>query len=200
MSEVSEAIEKAQEGEHAEFFNKRIALVIAILALFLSFSETLGKGAQNEATNLNIRASDLYAFFQAKTIRMTTLATAAEEMTVAALAAGDPAAKDAMQKQIDTWKKTAARYDSDEQSHEGRKELVERAKEAEHERDTALAKYHHYELASAAFQIGIVLASATVITGMVALVWLGGVLGTIGVVLLVLGLWAPLAVPLIATL
>ena len=49
MSEISEAIEKAEEGEHAEFFNKRIALVIAILALFLSFSETLGKGAQNEA-------------------------------------------------------------------------------------------------------------------------------------------------------
>jgi len=200
MSEISEAIEKAQEGEHAAFFNKRIALVIAILALFLSFSETLGKGAQSEATNLNIRASDLYAFFQAKTVRMTVLTTAAEGMTVAALAAGDAAAKDAMQKQIDTWKKTAARYDSDEQSHEGRKELVERAKEAEHERDIALAKYHHYELASAAFQIGIVLASATVITGMVALVWLGGVLGAIGVVLLVLGLWAPLAVPFIATL
>jgi hypothetical protein len=200
MSEMSEAIEKAQEGEHAEFFNKRIALVIAILALFLSFSETLGKGAQNEATNLNIRASDLYAFFQAKTVRMTVLTTAAEGMTVAALAAGDAAAKDAMQKQIDTWKKTAARYDSDEQSHEGRKELVERAKEAEHERDIALAKYHHYELASAAFQIGIVLASATVITGMVALVWLGGVLGAIGVMLLVLGLWAPLAAPFIATL
>jgi hypothetical protein len=200
MSEVSEVIEKAHEGEHAEFFNKRIALVIAILALFLSFSETLGKGAQNEATNLNIRASDLYAFFQAKTIRMTTLTTAAEEMTVAVQSAGDAAAKDAMQKQIDAWKKTATRYDSDEKSHEGRKELVERAKQAEEERDTALAKYHHYELASAAFQIGIVLASATVITGMVALVWFGGVLGAIGVVLLLLGLWAPLAVPFIATL
>ena len=49
MSEISEAIEKAHEGEHAEFFNKRIALVIAILAPLLSFSETLGKGAQNEA-------------------------------------------------------------------------------------------------------------------------------------------------------
>jgi Domain of unknown function (DUF4337) len=200
MSEVSEAIEKAQEGEHAEFFNKRIALVIAILALFLSFSETLGKGAQNEATNLNIRASDLYAFFQAKTIRMTTLITAAEEMSVTAQLAGDAAAKDAMQKQVDTWKKTAARYDSDEHSREGRKELVERAKETEEERDTALAKYHHYELASAAFQIGIVLASATVITGVVALVWFGGVLGAIGVVLLLLGLLAPHAVPLIATL
>jgi hypothetical protein len=200
MSEVSEAIEKAQEGEHAEFFNKRIALVIAILALFLSFSETLGKGAQNEATNLNIKASDLYAFFQAKTIRMTTLTTAAEELTVTAQSVGDAAAKDAAQKQIDAWKKTAERYDSDEKSREGRKELVERAKEAEEERDTATAKYHHYELASAAFQIGIVLASAAVITGMVVLVWLGGLLGVIGVVLVALGLWAPHAVPFIATL
>jgi Domain of unknown function (DUF4337) len=191
MSEISEAIEKAEKGEHAEFFNKRIALVIAILALFLSFSETLGKSAQNEATNLNIRASDLYAFFQAKTIRMTTLTTAAEEMAVAAQTAGDAAAKDAMLKQIDTWKKTAARYDSDEQSHEGRKELVERAKEAEHERDTALAKYHHYELASAAFQIGIVLASAAVITGAVALAWLSGVLGVAGLGILALGLIDP---------
>jgi hypothetical protein len=199
MSEVSEAIEKAEEGEHAEFFNKRIALVIAILALFLSFSETLGKGAQNEATNLNIKSSDLYAFFQAKTIRMTTLTTAAEEMTVAAQSAGDPA-KDAMLKQIDAWKKTAERYDSDEKSREGRKELVERAKEAEEERDIATAKYHHYELASAAFQIGIVLASAAVITGMVVLVWLGGALGVIGAVLLLLGLYAPHAVPFIATL
>jgi hypothetical protein len=199
MSEVSEAIEKAEEGEHAEFFNKRIALVIAILALFLSFSETLGKGAQNEATNLNIKSSDLYAFFQAKTIRMTTLTTAAEEMTVAAQSAGDPA-KDAMLKQIDAWKKAAARYDSDPQSHEGRKELVEHAKEVEEERDIATAKYHHYELASAAFQIGIVLASAAVITGMVVLVWLGGALGVIGAVLLLLGLYAPHAVPFIATL
>jgi hypothetical protein len=199
MSEIHEAIEKAQEGEHGEGFNRRIALVIAILALFLSFSETLGKGAQNEATNLNIKSSDLYAFFQAKTIRMTTLTTAAEEMTVAAQSAGDPA-KDAMQKQIDAWKKAAARYDSDPQTHEGRKELVERAKEAEEERDIATAKYHHYELASAAFQIGIVLASAAVITGMVVLVWLGGALGVIGAVLLLLGLYAPHAVPFVATL
>jgi hypothetical protein len=200
MSEVSEAIEKAEEGEHAEFFNKRIALVIAILALFLSFSETLGKGAQNEATNLNIKASDLYAFFQAKTIRMTTLTTAAEELAVTAAATGDATAKEAAQKQIETWKKTAERYDSDEKSREGRKELVERAKETEEERDVALAKYHHYELASAAFQIGIVLASAAVITGMVALVWFGGLLGVVGVVLMVLGIWAPHAVPFIATL
>jgi hypothetical protein len=200
MSEIHEAIEQAQEGEHAEYFNRRIALVIAILALFLSFSETLGKGAQTEATTKNIEASDLWAFFQAKSVRMTTVNTAAEEMSVTADAVSDPAAKAAMQKQIDAWKAAAARYDSEPSTSEGRKELVERAKGAEDERDLSMAKYHHYELASAAFQIGIVLASAAVITGMVGLAWCAGALGVVGLVLVALGLFAPHAVPLIATL
>jgi hypothetical protein len=200
MSEIHEAIEKAEEGEHGGGFNKRIALVIAILALFLSFSETLGKGAQTEAVTKNIEASDLWAFFQAKSVRMTTVNTAAQEMSVTADAASDPATKAAMQKQIDAWKATAARYDSEPSTGEGRKELTERAKAAEEERDLAMAKYHHYELASAAFQVGIVLASAAVITGMVALAWCAGGLGVLGAVLAVLGLYAPHAVPLIATL
>jgi len=200
MSEIHEAIEKAQEGEHGEGFNRKIALVIAILALFLSFSETLGKGAQNEATTKNIEASDLWAFFQAKSIRMTVVNTAAEEMSTTAQTVSDPAAKDAISKQIDAWKKTAARYDSEPSTNEGRKELTERAKAAEEERDLSMAKYHHYELASAAFQVGIVLASAAVITGMVGLAWFAGAIGAVGLVLLLLGLYAPHAVPLLATL
>jgi hypothetical protein len=200
MSEIHEAIEKAQEGEHGEGFNRKIALVIAILALFLSFSETLGKGAQNEATVKNIEASDLWSFFQAKSIRMTQVSTAAEAMAVALAGATDQAAKDAMQKQIDAWKKTSTRYDSEPSTNEGRKELAERAKGAEEERDLSMAKYHHYELSSAAFQVGIVLASAAVITGMALLAWFAGLLGVVGVVLLSLGVFAPHAVPLIAAL
>jgi hypothetical protein len=63
-----------------------------------------------------------------------------------------------------------------------------------------MAKYHHYELSSAAFQVGIVLASAAVITGMIGLAWFAGGLGVIGLALLALGLFAPHAVPFIATL
>jgi hypothetical protein len=200
MSEIHETIEKAQEGEHSQYFNRRIALLIAVLALFLSFSETLGKSAQTEAIAANVESSDLWAFFQAKSIRMTQVNTATEEMLVAAEAAADPAVKAAMQKQIDAWKKTAARYDSEPSTREGRKELGERAKEAEEKRDLAMAKYHHYELGSAAFQVGIVLSSAAVITGTVALAWLGGVLGVIGLVLTAFGLFAPHALPLVAML
>jgi hypothetical protein len=121
-------------------------------------------------------------------------------MLVSAQTISDPAVKDAAQRQIEAWKKTAARYDSEPSTREGRKELAERAKEAEDKRDLALAKYHHYELSSAAFQVGIVLASAAVITGAVALAWLGGALGIIGLVLMALGLFAPHAVHLIAVL
>jgi Domain of unknown function (DUF4337) len=200
MTEIHETIEKAQEGEHSQYFNRRIALLIAVLALFLSFSETLGKSAQTEAIAANVESSDLWAFFQAKSIRMTQVNTAAEEMLVAAEAAADPGTKATMQKQIDAWKKTAARYESEPSTREGRKELAERAKEEEEKRDLAMAKYHHYELGSAAFQIGIVLASAAVITGTVALAWLGGALGVVGLVLTAFGLFAPHALPLVAML
>src|SRR5439155_857400 len=151
--------------------NKGVALLISVLALVLAFSETLGKGAQTAALAYNIEASNLWAFFQAKTIRQTVLRTAAEE-----LEAQGTIKNETVKKQVEAWKKTAERYQSEPETGEGRKELSARAKEAEKRRDTAMAAYHHYELASAAVQIAIVLASASIITSIAALVWLAGAL------------------------
>jgi Domain of unknown function (DUF4337) len=200
MSEIHETIEKAHEGEHSQYFNRRIALLIAVLALFLSFSETLGKSAQTEAISANVRSADTWAFSQAKDIRRTVLTAAGDQMLLLTASVTDPTAKAAIDKQVETWRKTAARYESDPQTGEGLKELRGRAKEEEEERDLALAKYHHYELASAAFQVGIVLASAAVITGMVALAWLGGALGALGLALTLFGFFAPHTLPLIAVM
>ena len=176
--------------------NKKIALLIAVIALFLAFSETLGKSAQTAALSYNVEASNLWAFFQAKTIRRTLVETAAQELTVVAAAQPFQQIKDVAAKQVDSWQKTGARYRSEPETREGSVELAERAKEAEHKRDTALAKYHHYEVASAAFQIGIVLASATVITGMIVLSWLAGGLAILGLAFMAIGLFAPHAVHL----
>jgi hypothetical protein len=186
-----ENMEHAEHAEHAAHSNKKIALLISVLALFLAFSETLGKSAQTSAITLNVASNDLWAFFQAKTIRMTVLTTAAEQMQTEADRATDADAKARLVKTIDGWKKTAARYNDEPETREGRKQLTERAKEAEHQRDEALARYHNYEFASAAFQIGIVLASATIITGMSVLAWLSGALGLAGLALSAFGLWAP---------
>jgi Domain of unknown function (DUF4337) len=186
-----ESMEHAEHAEHASGENRKIALLIAVIALCLALSETLGKGAQTEAISKNVEASNLWAFFQAKTIRRTTVQTAAEQVKLGLGAISDDAAKAAVQKQIDDWQKTAARYRSEPETGEGSEQLAERAKHAEEERDLSTAKYHHYELASAAFQIGIVLASATIITGIIALAWISGALTVVGIIMTALGLFQP---------
>jgi hypothetical protein len=191
MSEAHEQMEHAEHMQHAAGETKKIAMLIAVLALFLSFSETLGKSAQTEAMDANVKSADTWAFSQAKDIRRTVLNATADQTTLLAAGLTDPAAKSAVDKQIDTWRKTAARYESDPSTGEGLKELRARAKDQEEERDLSLAKYHHYEVASAAFQVGIVLASATLITGIFSLAWFSGALGVIGVLLLCLGVFAP---------
>jgi hypothetical protein len=180
--------------------NKRVALLIAVIALFLAFAETLGKSAQTAALNYQIEASNLWNFFQAKNIRRTATLVAAEQTKLELIGNTNDEQKAAITKQVDDWNKTAARYRSEPEAAggkgEGTAELSRRAIEEQHLRDTALARYHHYEVASAAFQIGIVLASATVITGMVALSFLAGGLAVMGLAFMAIGLLAPHAVHL----
>jgi hypothetical protein len=186
-----ESMEHAEHAEHASGSNRKIALLIAVIALCLALSETLGKGAQTEAIAKNVEASNLWAFFQAKSIRRTQVQTAADQGKIALAGTTDDATRAALQKQIEEWGKTAARYRSEPETGEGSEQLSERARHAEHERDEATAKYHHYEIASALFQIGIVLASATIITGMIVLAWGSGVLMLAGIAITVLGLYSP---------
>ena len=185
-----ESMEHAEHAEHASGENKKIALLIAVIALCLALSETLGKGAQTESISKNVEASNLWAFFQAKSIRRTVVEVTADQARLSLGVMGDDAAKAALQKQIEAWQKTAARYRSEPETKEGSEQLSERAKHAEEERDLATAKYHHFELASAAFQIGIVLASATIITGILTLAWISGLLTLAGVVVTALGVFS----------
>src|SRR5436190_1187047 len=133
--EVEHHIEHEQgHGKQPVSQNRKIALLIAIIALFLALSETLGKSAQTNGIELNIKASDTWNFFQAKTIRQTTLRTAAEALKVEVAARPDDEYKKAMTAQIDRWKATVARYDSDPKEGDGRKELMALAKKYEAER------------------------------------------------------------------
>jgi hypothetical protein len=186
-----ENLEHAEHVEHAAHSNKKIALLIAVLALFLAFSETLGKSAQTAAIADNIRASDTWNFFQAKTIRQSGLRIAADALSVQLPSTTNEESKAAISKQIEAWRSTANRYESDPKEKDGRKELRALAEQYEHDRDIRLGRYHEYEFASAAFQIGIVLASAEVITGMTVLGWLSGLVGIFGLGFMALGLWAP---------
>ena len=85
---AQDSMEHAEHAEHASSENKKIALLIAVIALFLALSETLGKGAQTQSIARNVEAANLWAFFQAKTIRRTVVQTAADQARLG-LGAGD---------------------------------------------------------------------------------------------------------------
>jgi Domain of unknown function (DUF4337) len=190
--------------EHSES-NKTVALVISVLALMLAVSEIFGQKAQTQTLQSNIEASNLWAFYQAKTIRKTVTESFADEVDLLQLGATDPAQKKAMLERVTKWRAAADRYESEQgrpikdasgkdtgkfEPGEGRRELVARAKEAEVTRDKYGAKHVRFEFATGAFQIGIVLASASIITGIAALVWGAGGLGAIGILLLIAGMLA----------
>lgn len=190
-----EHAEHAQHAAHEGGHNKQIALIISVLALFLAFSETFGKSSQTQALNDQIEASNLWNFFQAKNIRRTVTIVAAESAKIDATGATTEEHKAALAKKIDEWTKTAARYRSEPEAAggkgEGTVELSRRALEMEKARDLQLNKYHNFEFASAAFQIGIVLASAAVITSMMGLAYAAICVGLVGVALTGTGLFVP---------
>src|SRR5665213_2226420 len=114
-----ESMEHAEHAEHASGENRKIALLIAVIALCLALSETLGKGAQTESISKNVESSNLWAFFQAKSIRRTTVQTQADQAKLSLRLATDDATRAALQKQIDDWQKTAERYRSEPKTGEG---------------------------------------------------------------------------------
>ena len=187
--EVQEAHEQAEKAH--EKHNKRAALIIIGLAAMLAICEMAGKHAQTASIAYNIEANDLWAFYQARTIRSTILRTAIE--TAELLPADDaPNRAEARQKRIAAWQKTADRYESDPSTGEGRKELGDRAKATMELRDHKLAVYHHFEYASAALQLAIVMASAAIITEFVLLEVVSAGLGVVGLAFALVGWFAPM--------
>lgn len=186
------AVESHEGGSE----NKKIGLLIAIMALILSFSEIGNKQSENESMAKNIDASNLWSFYQAKTIRRTAVLTAAEEMTVTASLTAEPTAKAALEAQVKRWRDTAARYESEPDTNEGRKELMARAKAAEERRDLTKQRAEVFEISSALLQIGIVLASTAIITGVMMLVWCAGGLSVVALVLMGIAVWQPFLLPI----
>ncbi|MBF0155092.1 MAG: DUF4337 domain-containing protein [Magnetococcales bacterium] len=170
----------AGQGHGASNRNKLIAVLISIMACILSIVEIGANSSQNTSLAANIDASNLWAFYQAKTVRMTLTRSFSEmlETTIPDGLSVDKSA--AWKKRIADFQATSQRMDSEPQTGEGRKELMVKAKAAEALHKKALHAYHLYEYSAAAMQIGIVLASASAATGVLALLYLASGLAVVG--------------------
>ena len=178
---MAEALEMAQESmEHAHhkaehegnLGARKIALLIAALAAALALAEMGEKSAQNAYLTHHISASDGWAFYQAKNIMSAMYGTHADTLASLPNAAADPA----IGKLVEASRAEAKRLDDDEKTS-GHKQLREKAQEQERERDHMFHRYHLFEIVVGALQIAIVLASVSVVTGVVAMAGAAGILG-----------------------
>jgi len=187
MGEPGNQLDDATESE-----DKTVALLIAILALFLALSEAGAKKAEHHSTEKNIESSDLYNFYQAKKARETVAETAASALEAFAPAIADESVKAGVEKQIGAWKAAVAKFEKDPKKPEDSLDSIqERAQAAGEQRELWNKRLEHFEFASGALQISIVLASAAIITSVPALAWGAGALGLIGAALMAFGYFAP---------
>ena len=197
---AEDAAEMMDQEKQNDRFKQRAAVSIAILAMLLAITGLGGANAGKEATNNNIYAANQYAFYQAKNIRQTDYNLAADAIELAFLQDGSLNAetKAALQAKAETYRKTAARYESEPETKEGKKELMVRAKDYEGKRDYALKQDPYFDYAEALLQIAIVLISVSIVATLPWLAIFGGIIGAVGGLLMVNGYTLAVEIPFLA--
>ncbi|BBF93182.1 DUF4337 domain-containing protein [Blastochloris tepida] len=194
---ADEATEFMEAEKAEDRFKRRCAVLISIFAMLLAITSLGGQNAAKEATMNNIMAANYFSFYQAKNIRQTDLNIAANEFELAW--ASNPAlsddAKAALAAKAADYRRTAARYESEPETGEGKKELMAKAREHEAVRDRAMQQDPYFDYAEALLQIAIVLISVAIVAEVGQLAWLGGLLGLIGGVLMLNGYFLLVEIP-----
>jgi hypothetical protein len=156
----------------------KAGLVIVVMALLMAITTYFANNHSGAVMKNMLKATDTYAFYQAKSIK----GTIAEGQLEDARAKGDKARAEKLEAKI-------ARYESDEKSGEGKKELLAKAQGYERARDEASRHTPWLTFASMAFQIAIVLLSASIIAVNNQMYRISFVVSAIGLILLSQGIW-----------
>lgn len=187
---IAEIHEERAENEASEKFRNRAALLIAVLAAILAIGGLGGGNATDDMVASNIRASDSWAFYQAKNVRQTIYAVASDDLK-AELPALTGEARAAAEKRLAAYSATIDRYDSEPDPKapgdllkgEGKKEIRARAESYEQAFDEASERDNNFDLAEVALQLALVLGSVAILALNRWILGLSVALGIAGTVL-----------------
>lgn len=154
--------------------------VITVLAALLAVNTYVASGISSKVLNNTITANNMYSFYQAKSIKQT-LAEQTLDDTIARTPK-DTAKIEKLQAKIE-------RYESDPKSGEGKKELLEKARKLEAERDEARKHGPWLTFSGTAFQLAIVLLSASILAVSMPMFWGSLGVGAVAALLLSQGYW-----------
>jgi hypothetical protein len=177
MPEGIELPEAHSEGNEY-CYTVPVSVTISMLAVLVAGATLLGHRAHTEELLVQSRATDQWAYYQAKNIRLQEVQGIAD--LLGALAPADTQKTEAIR---ENYLKEAERYGSEKD------DISEKAKEYEKERDLLRRHADRFDGGEALLEVGLVICSITLLTKRRAF-WLAGMLiGGAGVVLALTGLF-----------
>lgn len=160
-----------KESTADAMIKSKAGLVINVFAALLAFTMWFQGSLNSKVMNNTIQANDLWVFYQAKSIKQTQYELAAQQIT-------DPAKA----------KKFTDKAASYELGEEGKPALFKQAKALEASRDHYKTQLPWIGYASTAFQLSIVLLSASILAASMLMFWGSFGLAAVGIVLLTQGI------------
>ena len=178
MAEVKVETKPLSRSEREALIKDKAGLVIVVMALFMAITTYFSNSHSGAGMKNMLKATDTYAFFQSKSIKQAI----AEGQRDDYIARGQKDKAEALQKKID-------RYESDPEKGEGKKELLAKAKAYEAARDDAAKHSPWLTFASMAFQLAIVLLSASILAVNNRMYKISLYVAAMGMLLLGQGIW-----------
>jgi hypothetical protein len=176
MAEEIKKVPTRSEREAA--IKDKAGWVITVLAALLAVNTYIANGFSSKVLNNTIAANNAYSFYQAKAIKQTL----AEQSLDDAVAKTDVEKAERLKAKIE-------RYESDPATGEGKKELLVKARALEAERDDARKHGPWLTFAGTAFQLAIVLLSASILAVSMSMFWGSIAVGLVASLLLSQGMW-----------
>jgi hypothetical protein len=167
--EIHELAEHAHHGAHDEGM-AIVTITMAVLAVLVAVSSLMGHRTHTEELLAQTRATDEWAYYQAKDIRRRSYEVFLDQMTVFTLQnpQNAAAAKDKYEKQLEVYAKQL-------------KELEAAARELETEVAALQRRADRYDLGEVLLEAALVICSITLLTKKRAFWGVGVFLGTAGV-------------------
>src|SRR2546421_12261176 len=166
-------------GEHGENpLILPVSLTMSILAVLVAVATLFGHRAHTEELLLQSQATDQWAYYQAKNIRLHEMQAVADMLGALA-----PQDKEKTASVREKYVKEVERYEGDKE------DISEKAKELESERDLISHRADRFDGGEALLEVGLVICSITLLTKRRAF-WFGGIfVGALGVIMALTGLF-----------
>jgi Domain of unknown function (DUF4337) len=170
MHDVLEGLEE-HEGHGENPLMLPVTVTLSILAVLVAMVTLLGHRAHTEELLLQAKASDQWAYFQAKNIRLRETQSVAD--ILGALA---PADKEKTAALRENYLKEIERYEGDKD------QISEQAKDFEKERDLVQRRADRYDAGEVLLEIALIICSFTLLTKKRGFWFAGMLLGLVGMI------------------